>query len=161
MLYLKHPCVPINKQAKTWSKPKRNPPYYLLAGSSKKAGSALSDIPVKDTLYFHNLFMVHKQYRMVPLYPAYRKHYEYYLWVMTRVQLGNESKEERNLNSSSVLSVLYVLYVLYVLSFLCNFHAKIRYPILQWTYVPERHAYRNYEPEATQSCYGTPGRIVV
>jgi len=90
MLYLKHPRVPINKQAQTWSTPKRNPPSCLLAGSSKKAGSALWDIPVKDTLHFHKLFMVHKQYRMVSLYPAYRKDYAYYFWVMTRMQLGNE-----------------------------------------------------------------------
>ncbi len=89
MVYLKYPYVPINKQSKTWSKPKRNPPSYSLPGSRKKAGSALSDMPVKHTLYSLKLFVVHKQYRMVSLYPAYRKHYVYYLWVMTRVALGN------------------------------------------------------------------------
>ncbi len=60
-------------------KTEAKPAFLFARRFQQKAGSALSDIPVKDTLYFHKLFMVHKQYRMVSLYPAYRKHYVYYL----------------------------------------------------------------------------------
>ena len=53
---LKQRCVPINKRAKTRSKPKRNPPFYVIKVSMGKAGSALSDISLRTARYCHDLF---------------------------------------------------------------------------------------------------------